>query len=127
MLSTHYRRPGRPSEQNLRGVRVYGRLAGEALAQALSARNEDGSAGGEPATAPDAWLLPSELLEDADGALVQLAERSIRRIFAAGLNLADVQGSAENPRLRTLVASAVAELDQAVKEIQTAAAIGLRG
>lgn len=138
MLSTHYRRPGRPPERALHSVRVYARLAGEALAQALGANPlvdvavdvdaDEGAANGvgsAVSAAPEASVLRSDQLEREDEALIQLAERAIHRIFSASLNLAEVQGAMGNPQLRARVAAAVAELDETVKEIQAAAIAGL--
>lgn len=99
LVSVYFRRPGRPPEHDLRALRIYGQLAGHALALALHG---------------DAAVL------------ARAAETAVRRIFAASLILAGAQASSPSPVRAARLAAAVNELDQTIREIQAAAINALR-
>jgi GAF domain-containing protein len=115
VVSTHYPRPGRPPDEDLRALRVYGRLAGEALSQLLVSPTE-ASADGFEAILP---MLAG--LESGKTALARLADIAIHRIHAACLGLAATQTDLTDHMLHVRLATAVAELDHALRDLQTAA------
>jgi GAF domain-containing protein len=102
MVSTHLRRPGRVEEHALRPLRVYGRLAGELVARTW-----------DPGVAR------------SDEAIARAAQDAVNRIFAASLLL--TSAAASDTVWRERLEEAAAELDLAVRGIQTTALAAARG
>jgi hypothetical protein len=119
VLSTHFERPGRMPEQDLRMMRVFGRLAGEAVVQALRTEALNRAAADAPAK-PDGW--PQQRRGVSDETLSPLAEDAVHRLFGASVNLAEAYGSTSDPSLRYQIANAVADIDLAIRQIRTAGA-----
>jgi GAF domain-containing protein len=120
VVSTHYPHPGRPADEDLRALRGYGRLAGEALSQLLVSP-EDASADGFGAILP---VLAG--LESGQTALARLADIAIHRIHAASLGLAATQTDLTDHMLHVRLATAVAELDHSLRDLETGATEMLR-
>lgn len=115
MISTHEPRPGRPSDEDLRTLRIYGRLAGEALSQ-ISASAADESLDGFAALLP---VLAE--LEAGKTALGRLADLAIHRMHAMSLDLSALQTDLTDHLLHIRLAGAVAELDHALRDLRTEA------
>lgn len=119
MVSTHWRRPGRPSGRDLRMLELFGDLAGEAVARRLGPASGPAvarparSAGDEPWYQPDGKLAPSA------SALEEFAGEVVRRLFAAGLSLARAQAIIGSGPAGDPVAAAVDELDSAIRDVRT--------
>jgi GAF domain-containing protein len=120
MVSTHYPHPGRPPDDDLRALRGYGRLAGEALSQLLVSPEDT------PADGFEAILPVLAGLESGRTALARLAEIAIHRIHAASLGLAATQTDLTDHMLHVRLATAVAELDHSLRDLQSGATGTLR-
>jgi GAF domain-containing protein len=117
MLSTHYERPGRPPDADLRALRVYGQLAGETLSQLLGSSDEENASPN-----PFAEILPVLAdLECGKTALARLADIAIHRIHAASLDLSALQTDLTDHILHVRLASALAELDHVIRDLRNAA------
>lgn len=122
VVSTHYPHPGRPTDDDLRALRIYGRLAGEALSQLLvSPCDASASAEGFETMLP---LLVG--LESGKTALARLADLAIHRIHAASLGLAATQTDLTDHMLHVRLATAIAELDHSLRDLETGATEMLR-
>jgi len=129
MVSTHWRRPGRPPGRDLRVLELLGGLAGEAIARRL-----------EPARGP-AVPLPARSVESVDddcryrrdggqafpaAAREEFAGEVVRRLFTAGLSLASAQAIIGDGAAGDRVAWAVDELDSTIRDIRAMAFPGSR-
>jgi hypothetical protein len=124
MVSTHWRRPGRPPDRDLRMLELLGDLAGEAIARHLgpvsgpAAARRAGSAGDEP------WYQPDGELAPPTAALEQFAGEVVRRLFAAGLSLASAQAIIGGGAAGDRVAAAVDELDSTIRDVRAMILLG---
>jgi GAF domain-containing protein len=125
MLSTHNRRPVSPPDRDLHALRVYGQLVGEALTQARQA-DTAGQAARDIPRILRSWPQLLEQLARTDNALADLTDHAVHRLFATSLQLADAQAAAEDPDVSKRIGLAMAELDEAIKQIQATAADALR-
>jgi hypothetical protein len=101
-------------------MELYGDLAGEAIARHLGpvpgvpasrlARND----GDDPQPWPPHQLTPQET------ALAEVVGEVVHRLFAAGLSLASAQSIIGDGAAGNRVASAIDELDHAIRDIRTA-------
>jgi hypothetical protein len=117
-VSTHFRQPGSRPGRDLRMMDLYGDLVGEALARYLRptpggtaldlARDGEGPPGPGPGHEP----APPET------ALAGLADKIVRRLFAAGLSLASVQAIIGEGPAGDRVAACVDELDRGIRDIR---------
>ncbi|MEV6944345.1 GAF domain-containing protein [Streptomyces sp. NPDC051172] len=120
MISTHASQPGRPSARDLKLMELYGRLAGEIIAQHLDGSPATGD--GLAIRLPDATTLPR--LDNASVELLmrQVLSDTINRIFSAGLNLAGtLQLVTHDDHAARRVQDGLDELDEAIRQIQRAA------
>jgi GAF domain len=119
MVSTHFRRPGRPSGRDLRVVELYGDLAGEAVARHLGPALGDAvpRLAGDDGDDPQSRL--HEQLALPETALAEFAGEVVHQLFAAGLSLASAQALVGDGAAGDRVAAAINELDRAIRDIQT--------
>jgi GAF domain-containing protein len=124
VVSTYWRRPGRPSGRDLRMLELFGDLAGEAVARRLGPAygpaipRPAGSAEDEPWYQPDGPLVPPAT------ALEQFAGEIVRRLFAAGLSLASAQSIIGGGAAGDRVATAVDELDNTIRDVRAMIFLG---
>lgn len=105
MVSTHFPHPGAPSKRALKLTRIYGLLAGEALARSLARPAQNGAAGRTPV---------------ARSAVLELTDTVVRSLLSAGLSLADAQSLIGDGVAGDRVAEAIDELDLALGGIRSA-------
>jgi len=124
MVSTHWRRPGRPSGRDLRMLELFGDLAGEAVARRLGPAS--GPAVPRPArrAGDEPWYQPDGEPAPPATALEEFAGEVVRRLFAAGLSLASAQAIIGGGAAGDRVAAAVDELDSTIRDVR---AMMLRG
>jgi GAF domain len=144
MVSTHFRRPGRPPAPDLQIMELYGDFAGEAVARHLGVPDGDGT--GDPVApavitalldpgngqAADVTGLPGP--GDAqDGREAQPAGRPasleetmsrfagdiVNRLFSAGMSLESAHSIVGNGPAGDRVAAATDELDRLIRDIRT--------
>jgi hypothetical protein len=113
MVSTHWRRPGRLPERDLRILELYGDLAGEAITRRLGATGD-----AFPVLAGDDGYCPPRP-GPVEAALAEFAGEVVHRLFAAGLRLASAQSVIGNGVAGDRVADAMDELDRAIRDIRT--------
>jgi len=116
MVSTHLPRPGTPPARALEVTRLYGLLAGEALARSLGRRTAAHLDGQHSAgrTQPDSSsTLPRT-------AVLDLTDTIVRALLSAGLSLAGAQSLLGDGTASDRVAEALDELDQALGGIRSA-------
>lgn len=116
MVSTHFPRPGAPAARALEVTRLYGLLAGEALARGLSGRTAphlDGQHGAGRARPESSSALPRT-------AVLDLTDTIVRALLSAGLSLAGAQSLISDGAASGLVAEAIDELDQTLGGIRSA-------
>lgn len=118
MVSTHWRRPGRPPGRDMRMLELFGDLAGEAVTRHL----EPASGSAVPRPAGDdwdnPWYRPEGEPTPPGPALDEFAGEVVRRLFAAGLSLASAQAIIGGGAAGDRVAAAVDELDRAIHDIR---------
>lgn len=115
VVSTHFPRPGAPPARALEVTRLYGLLAGEALARSLNGRSTpqlDGHGAQQP------WSDPSSALPRT--AVLDLTDTIVRALLSAGLSLAGAQSLIGDAPAGDRVAEAIDELDQALDGIRSA-------
>ncbi|MFE7170377.1 GAF domain-containing protein [Streptomyces sp. NPDC057616] len=127
MVSTHTSQPGRPSDRDLRLMKLYGRLAGEVIARHL------GDASPTTRESPAIRLPDGTALSWPDDPSVEPQVRqalsdTISRIFSAGLNLAGtLQLVAHDDLAARRVQAGLDDLDAAIRQVQRVALeIGIR-
>ena len=108
MVSTHFPRPGGPPARALEVTRLYGLLAGEALARSLNGRSTPQLDGQGVSSA-----LPRT-------AVLDLTDTIVRALLSAGLSLAGAQSLIGDAPAGERVAEAIDELDQALDGIRSA-------
>jgi GAF domain-containing protein len=116
MVSTHFPHTGAPTARALELTRLYGLVAGEALARSLPARTEVRPAvghRGEPAS-PDGSTTLSRTT------VLELTDTIVRALLSAGLSLADAQSLIGDGAASEPVAAAIEELDRALGGIRSA-------
>ena len=144
MVSTHYRRPHRPSGTDLQIMELYADFAGEAIARRLDAPVGDGlgdpigraviSALLDPGNdqARDLTALPGPT-DQPGGRERRLADRSaspeeamsrfagdvVHRLFSIGLSLESARSIVGKGSADDRLAAATDELDRAIREIRT--------
>lgn len=112
MVSTHWRRPGRPADRDLRMLKLFGALAGEAVARHLR------PASGYPAgTGEDALGGPHTGLFPPGTALGVLAGQAVRRLSTVGLSLAKAQAVRGADSADGQIAAVIGDLDQTIRDI----------
>lgn len=116
VLSTHFERPGHPLEQDLRMMRAYGRLAGEALSQALRTAAVERAAAELPALL-ESW--PQQRPGGVVNSHARLSGDAVERLFGVSIDLADAYACAGDASLRYRIANAVADIDTAIRQIRT--------
>lgn len=119
MVSTHFRHPGAPADRNLQVLQLYGDLAGEALARHLGLAHDQAAQRPARARRDDPGAGMTDQPVPAETALVEFAEEIARRLFAAGLSLASAQSIVGDGPAGDRVATAIDELDRAIKGIRT--------
>jgi putative methionine-R-sulfoxide reductase with GAF domain len=122
MVSTHFPQSGSPADRDLELTRLYGLLAGEALARSLPERAAAGL-GGLRGDGP-AWRAPASPLPrpvaslpgtTLPGATIrELTDTIVRSLLSAGLSLAGAQALIDDGVASDGVAAAIDELDQAI-------------
>jgi hypothetical protein len=118
MVSTHWRRPGRPPGRDMRMLELFGDLAGETVARHLEPASgpavprQAGSDGDDP------WYQPDGELSQPGTALEKFADEVVRRLFAAGLSLASAQAIIGDGAAGDRVEAAVDELDRTIRDIR---------
>jgi GAF domain len=143
MVSTHHRRPHRPSGTDLQVMELYGDFAGEALARQLGTPAGDGpgdpigraviSALLDPADgqAPEVTVVswsadgavrrerrPAPGPASLDGAMSAFAEDVVHRLFSTGLSLDSASSIAGEGAARDRIAAAADEVDRAIRDIR---------
>ena len=116
MVSTHLPRPGTPPARALEVTRLYGLLAGEALARSLGRRTAahlDGQHGAGRTQPDSSSTLPRT-------AVLDLTDTIVRALLSAGLSLAGAQSLLGDGTASDRVAEALDELDQALGGIRSA-------
>lgn len=114
MVSTHWRRPGRPAGRDLAILQLFGDLAGEAVARRLKA-----SADMVPLLAGSEEHQDAAWPEDDQQVLEGFTGEIVHRLFAAGLSLASAQAISGAGPAGDRIASAADELDRAIRDIRT--------
>lgn len=125
VVSTHFRSPGGRPQGDLRAMRTYGLLAGEAVAQA----RDWGRVGVEPSEREAvlrAWPRLVEHLDRTEQAMAKVAQDTVNLVFSASMKLADAQGECASRFARDQIADAIAEMDSAITQIRDAAASASR-
>jgi len=117
MVSTHWRRPGRPPGRDMRMLELFGDLVGETVARHLEPAygpallRQAGSDGDDP------WYQSDGELSQPGTELEEFAGEVVRRLFAAGLSLASAQAIIGDGAAGDRVATAVDELDRTIRDI----------
>jgi len=121
VVSAYSRNRGRRPQDDLRAMRTYALLAGEALAQA---RDRDRAAvePEEREAVLRAWPRLVDHLDRTERAMEKVAQDTVNRIFSASMKLADAQGEVGDRFARERIAKATAELHEAITQIRSAAA-----
>lgn len=125
VVSTHFRRPGPRPQGDLRAMRTYALLAGEAVAQA----RDWGGAGVEPSAREDvlrAWPQLVEHLDRTEHAMAKVTHDTVNLVFSASMKLAEAQGECGCRSAGDRIAAATTELDEAITQIRDVAAAVLR-
>lgn len=116
VVSTHFPEPGSPSDRALELTRLYGLVAGEALArsmpEAAADRGQDGRA-----DEPDQPESSSALRRTT---VLELTDTAVRALLSAGMSLANAQSLVNDGPVSDSVAAAIDELDQALGGIRSA-------
>lgn len=118
MVSTHFRRPGRPADQDLRTLELFGDIAGEAVARHLDLPGDAASPQAAEERDGSRLRLPDQLLPP-ETVLAEFADHVVYRLSAAGLSLASAQALVGDGAAGDRVAAAVEELDRAIRDIRT--------
>jgi GAF domain-containing protein len=116
MVSTHFPDPGAPAVRALELTRLYGLVAGEALARSLPPRTEPHPAehdDGVPASPEASTTLPRTTV-------LELTDTVVRSLLSAGLSLASVQSLIGDGVASEQVAAAIEELEHALGGIRSA-------
>lgn len=121
VVSTHFRSPGARPQSDLRAMRTYAFLAGEAIAQARD-WGRVGVEPGEREAVLRAWPRLVEHLDRTEHAMAKAAQDTVNLVFSASMKLADAQGECASRFARDQIAAATAELDAAITQIRNAAA-----
>ncbi|MFF0223929.1 GAF domain-containing protein [Streptomyces sp. NPDC004629] len=126
MVSTHMSEPGRPSDHDLRIMRLYGLLAGESVGRRLRAPSVDGVPPGLlHDAAPGARQDPGQA--PADPLMSRILSDTINRIFSAGLSLAGALPRITDDFAAQRVRAGIEELDEMIRSMQRAAVdLGVR-
>lgn len=117
VVSTHWRRPGRPRGRDMRVLELFGDLAGEAVARHLGPAPGSAAPGLAGNDGDDPWYWPDDEPDAPGTALEEVADEIVRRLFAAGLNLASAQEIIGTGAPSDRVAAAVDELDRTIRDI----------
>lgn len=125
VVSTHFRSPGLRPQAELRAMRTYALLAGEALAQARDWGGV-GVESGEREAVLRAWPHVVDHLDRTERAMAKVAQDTVNLIFSASMKLADAQSECGNRSAHDRIADATAELDEAITQVRSAAAGALR-
>jgi GAF domain-containing protein len=116
MVSTHFPRPGAPSERALELTRLYGMVSGEALARSLNGRTAPGlerRRGGDRV-----WPRSSSALPRAT--ILELTDTIVRALLSAGLSLEAAQSLIGDGAASERVAAATDELDKLLGGVRSA-------
>jgi GAF domain-containing protein len=116
MVSTHFPRPGAPTARTLELTRLYGMVAGEALARSLPARAEprlETPHGDDPASPEASTTLPR-------ATVLELTDTIVRSLLSAGLSLAGAQSLIGDGAANERVAAAIDELDHLLGGVRSA-------
>lgn len=144
MVSTHFRRPHRPSGTDLQIMELYADYAGEALARHLSApagedlgnpigramisalldpgigHPPDAAARSGPGGRPGGREhRPARQPASLDQAMTQFADGIVHRLLSAGLSLDSTRSIVGDGPAGDRVAAAVGELDRLIRDIRT--------
>ncbi len=143
MVSTHFRRPCRPSDRDLQVLEYYGDFAGEALAGHLgTSRLDDHDVIGRamvtalldprqewPASPSVPYVLGKALTDNElrslqqspalDLLLAEFARHIVTRLFSAGLSLESARSIVSDVAAGDRIAAAVEELDRTIRDIRT--------
>ena len=118
MVSTHWRRPGRPPGRDMRVMELFGDLAGEAVARHM----EPACRAAVPRQAgsdwDDPWYQPDVDQDPRWTALEEFAGEVVCRMFAAGLSLASARAVIGDGAGGDRLATAVDELDRTIRDIR---------
>ena len=118
VVSTHWRRPGRPPGRDMRMLELFGGVAGEAVARRLeqvSRLTAPWPAGND---GDDSWYRPEGEPDPLATVPEEFVDRVVRGLFAAGLSLASAQAIVGDGAAGDRVAAAVDELDRTIHEIR---------
>jgi len=142
MVSTHFRRPGRPPARDLRIMELYGDAAGEAIARhlgapagdegdpvgpaVLSALLDPGDSQAPDVTAPSEpgkrqggrGVRPARQSASLEEVMSQFAEDVVNRLSSAGLSLESARSIVGEGPAGDRVAAATGELDRTIRDIQ---------
>jgi hypothetical protein len=116
MVSTHFPIPVPQPKRVLELTRLYGLVAGEALARSMTEQSEtlvEGHRGGDPA-----WPEPSSTLPRTT--VLELTDTIVRSLLAAGLSLAEAQSLLGEGAAGDRVAAAIDEVDRVLGGVRSA-------
>ena len=127
VVSTHFPYPGPPSARALEVTRLYGLVAGEALARSLNGRSRrrlDDRHGAALAELESASASASSASASASASpqttVLDLTDTIVRALLSAGLSLAGAQSLIGDCAASDRVAEAIDKLDQALDGIRSA-------
>jgi hypothetical protein len=108
VISTHFRRPHRPADLDLRIMELYADV-GQAIAAHLEALADDG---GSPERGP------AREAASAHDSMAHFAEFIVNRLFSVGLSLDSAHSVVGNSPAGDRVAAAIDEVDRLIREIR---------
>lgn len=125
VVSTRFRSRGVMHQGDLRAMRIYALLAGEAVAQA----RDWGRVGVDPSEREAvlrAWPRLVEHLDRTEHETAKAAQETVNLVFSASMKLADAQSECASRYARDQIAEAIAEMDCAITQIRDAAVAASR-
>ena len=123
VVSTHFPYPGPPSARALEVTRLYGLVAGEALARSLNGRSRrrlDDRHGAALTELESASASASSAAASPQTTVLDLTDTIVRALLSAGLSLAGAQSLIGDCAASDRVAEAIDKLDQALDGIRSA-------
>lgn len=108
MVSTHFERPHRPRDVDLRIMDLYADFAGQWISEHLSVPDGD-----QPADQDDA---------DQDDTVSELAHNVVTRLFSVGLRLASARGIVGTGPAGDRITAAADEIDHLIRDVRMIAA-----